>query len=394
MRKLYFVLWVDDFGRMKLPRKDVRWYHKNAGPISFTIPNDDFYKAKLSEVLPKISKSDFACHHFHPIEGNRNFLGSVLISLGNALGSHFMFKLSSFVSEKQFRKKKSGKGIKIKISDILWMEKFLLRTKEEFEKYGEGFPSIVRHGWGLPPENSMEFYMGRLGVLADASACPKEVERYPEMNGRKLTWIKKTTPYYASLKKDFNVEWNGSEEDRGMLEIPVILSNVSQFGFGEEDKKIIKKLPPGSLVSAYVHPGDGFKEVKKLVRYLKENYNVEFIRADEFVNIYMKKNPRPVCLDENGDAYWAFVEKRELIKIRSTDSIFISGFKKNKDKMSFGMEVKTKKPILLMGLNFKGFFTQAYRMKGRRKIKTLKIGRSRFLRNVKPGKYMVEVKRE
>ncbi len=34
---------------------------------------------------------------------------------------------------------------------------------------------------------------------------------------------------------------------------------------------------------------------KSLEIFLKENYKVNFVRADEYAKIYMKQNPRPGC---------------------------------------------------------------------------------------------------
>lgn len=331
-KKLYAVLWIDDYGSLKLRKKDVEWYHKNAGPISYALECDDQYPWSFKMILNSKEEFsyDYIAYHYHPIRWKgaripkkiydslklymvvhsilRNFkipfpktafrlmaffivivifvlilftyylniiLFIILIALYAILAS--LAAIWYYVQ--------SPKNWEYKILDAEWNRNFILKAKEEFEKRGLEFPKVVRHGWNLPWKGSMEFYM-KLGVLADASAVPVGIDSHPKIGDREIEW-RLSQPYFASLKGDYNVPWDGvDEEEKGLLELPVTLGNISAYGFGEQDKKIIEEIPDGGLVSVYIHPQDDFEPIKDWVLYLKEHYDVKFIHAKEATEIY------------------------------------------------------------------------------------------------------------
>jgi len=331
-KKLYAVLWVDDYGSLKLRKKDVEWYHKNAGPISYALECDDQFPWSFDMILNSKGEFsyDYLAHHYHPIKWKgaripkkiydslrlylvvhsilRNFkipfskivFRSIVFLI--FIATFVLISLTYFLSPILFTVLialyaivaglvcvwyyvRHPKNWEYKISDIEWNKKFILKAREGFEKRGFEFPKIVRHGWNLPWKGSMEFYM-KLGVMADASAVPVGVDSNPHIEDREIKWSL-SQPYYTSLKGDYNIPWDGvNEEDKGLLELPVTLGNISAYGFGEKEKEIIEKIPDGGLVSVYIHPQDDFEPIKEWVRYLKENYDVRFVTALEAIGIY------------------------------------------------------------------------------------------------------------
>ena len=71
-RKLHAILWVDDYGSLKLRKKDVEWYHKNAGPISYALECDDQYPWSFDKILKPDYKDEFSydylAYHHHPVK--------------------------------------------------------------------------------------------------------------------------------------------------------------------------------------------------------------------------------------------------------------------------------------------------------------------------------------
>jgi hypothetical protein len=209
-------------------------------------------------------------------------------------------------------------------SDWEWNGRFLRELKGSFERMGWTYAPVVRHGLNTPPASSMGFYLAEMQVLADASATPTPIEQQSGGGTRRLCW-RTIQPYYASLSKDYDIPWNGlDEQDRGILELPVNLGNIAQHGFGEFEKERIEQLPEGGLVSAFLHAWNDFSAIKDWVDYLKRNYDVRFVRADEYAAIYMKQNPRPILIDSSLTPFWAFKRGDSLQAIREVDDGIIS----------------------------------------------------------------------
>jgi len=342
-KRLYAVLWVDDYGCLKLRKKDIEWYHKNAGPISFALEWDDRCPWSFDLVFKSNSGEDFSydylSYHFHPIKykgaklpkkiydslrlyclvysslryfntiflkhfrlSKKVFRACLLLILLATFGVlyhlYFLNLLAFFILTVIYTigvflmiiwyHVQHPRNWEYPISDKEWIKKHILKAKEEFEKRGFEFPKVLRHGWNLPWKDSMKFYM-KLGVIADASAVPVGVDKHPKIGDREIEW-RLSQPYFASLNRDYDVPWSGKDEkDRGLLILPVNLGNISVYGFGEKEKKIIEELPDGGLVSCYIHPQDDFAPIKEWVKYLKENYDVKFISAIEAAEIYLQK---------------------------------------------------------------------------------------------------------
>lgn len=332
-KKLYAVLWIDDYGSLKLKKKDVEWFHKNAGPISYAFEHDDQFPWSF-DILQN-SKKDFSydclAYHYHPIKWiganipkkiydslklylivfsfmrayrsipfSKSFLRlrNIIILIFGIFGFiifftyqinilicaiiSFFYAISACLFGVWYYVK-SPKNWQYMISDFEWNKKFILNEKNEFEKRGFSFPKVVRHGWNLPWKGSIEFYMN-LGIIADASALPVGIDSYQKILDREMEW-RISQPYYTSLHGDYNMPWNG-KDDRGLLELPVTLGNISAYGFGEKEKKMIAEVPNGGLISVYIHPPDRFEPIKDWVKYLVENYDVGFINAEDAANIY------------------------------------------------------------------------------------------------------------
>jgi hypothetical protein len=337
-KKLYAVLWIDDFGSLKLRKGDIEWYHENAGPISYALEWDDQYPWSLDDVLNKKAdfSDDYLAYHYHPImwKGSgfpkriydrlklhskvytllrayqcvpysktlmrlRNISILTIISIlalitlfnrSNTIAANLLLLLLCFLFGLfivWYYVRLPGNW-EIKISDAEWNKKFILNSKTEIEKRGFMFPKIVRHGWNLPWKGSAEFYMS-LGIIADASAVPMGPDKKPKIAEREIEWML-SQPYFTSLRDDYDIPWDGLDErNRGLLELPVTLGNFSLSGFGDREKAMIKQIPEGGLIGAYIHPQDDFKPIKEWVFYLKKNYDVEFVDADHATKMSMDK---------------------------------------------------------------------------------------------------------
>jgi hypothetical protein len=174
------------------------------------------------------------------------------------------------------------------MSDAERNKAFIAAAKKEFGRRGYEFPKIVRHGWNLPWQGSMKFYMD-LGFVADASAVTVGPDSRPHISDRELHWTI-SQPYYASLGKDYDVRQDEADAgDKGLLELPVMLGNITAYGFGDKEKEIISQVPDGGLVGTYIHPQDDFEPLRRWVLHLKEHYDVEFISAWQAYEIFSKK---------------------------------------------------------------------------------------------------------
>lgn len=284
-KRINFILWVDDYGQMKLPRENIEWYHKNAGPITFAIENDEWFPCNIKNTTSKISEYDYVAHHFHPMKLKTNK------TLYNAFNNLKMAFIDLTGNQHIFYKfLRNGKRIifrdqhqqELMHDDEKWMHSQIRKAKEEFQNAGREY-KVIRHGWCLPPKKMNEFYK-KIGLKADASATPMPPENHPKLGKHEVKWIH-DQPYYTSLKNGFGIKAK-SEKDRGLIELPVNLSNVQAF---EIDTPMIELADDEALISAYIHPGDGFEKVRKLVNYLKENYKVEFTRPDLYLENYKIK---------------------------------------------------------------------------------------------------------
>ncbi len=139
-----------------------------------------------------------------------------------------------------------------------WWKKVLVNAKNKLNSVGFSFPAVVRHGWNLPPKEIMGFYMSDLGVLADASGVSgggrNDYLKTFGYHGRTINWRNSTLPYYASLSGDYDKVWSGSEQDRGLLEMPLTFPNFENMALDSKVMAKIKSLSNGALVSTYLHP--------------------------------------------------------------------------------------------------------------------------------------------
>jgi len=395
-KKIYAVLWVDDAGSAPLTERFIKWYHENAGPISFGIEIDDRYPWSFDKLLRATFVDptfDHLSHHHHPIcwKGKslikwiydstelywnlytffRLFgfsrLPSVLLRSGvvgigliflalayflypyNVMFSILFLTILSISAIMTFTwfNVRSSHNWKTAFLDIGWNEKFLYGVKEKFEDRGFEYPAVIRHGWNIPLPHMMKFYIKNLGVIADCSPTPTEEERDVRIDDVMILW-KNLSPYYASLNHGYEVEWDEKdEEDRGLLMLPVTLGNIAVYGFGEEKKKLIEQVPEGGLVSACIHPVDDSKTVVNWVKYLKTNFDVEFITAEEYARVFMRKKPRPILIDKTFKSYWAFKEGSNFYPIREVvqDTVSLQIIKHSHSFTEFKLTIATESPV-------------------------------------------------
>ncbi|MFX0195700.1 MAG: hypothetical protein ACFFCW_06215 [Candidatus Hodarchaeota archaeon] len=222
-KHLYVVLWVDDFGAYgELPHENRRWYHENAGPISYALEWDDRGFFDPSALFKKYDFSyDFLSHHLHAMHwshsrlhlyldyylcenysGIKKFLNDALSKLPiqfhlrdrYAFAILFSIRLIFLLcGRRKYCLKQLGiiailaslvvvllalnnrylsnpRNWTYELKNPRWCKDFLLSTRKNLLEHGFVFPKVLRHGWNLPPAGLMEFYMSELGVLTDASA--------------------------------------------------------------------------------------------------------------------------------------------------------------------------------------------------------------------------------
>ena len=395
-QKIYAVLWVDDYGSVPFSRKDIEWYHQNAGPISFAVEKDDRFPWGFDKTLNHDFSLDYVSHHYHSVRWKgSSLLKRIFDTLKLGWFAHHIikFKLMRILLISSYRNPKIIQALELVASVVLlyfiyhiswqiftvliipyivliglislwfyihlprnweypisnkeWNKRFLKRIKEELWEKGYEYPAVVRHGDNLPPDSTMEFYLSEMGVLADASANLNTLERYNRIGDREITW-KIPHPYYASLHTDYNSPWNSmDEEDRGILELPVILGNAARLGFGENEKEMIQETPVNGLVSTYIHPDDNFSVIKQWVDYLKSNFDVKFITAEDYLRIFMAENPRPIIINQNLEVKWAFKQNGRLYPIRSVDKriVSIEVLKQEEGFLEVVLEVNATGPI-------------------------------------------------
>ena len=329
------MLWVDDYGALPLRKKDVTWYHENAGPISCAFEWDDMYPWSLAFLSNATSGVDFSfdylSYHFHPLRYrgskflkrvyDRLRMYSIVYSLIRALPVRinkwlfracalgvFLLLVGLLLISLRVNLIYFGVGTGLlsligllacawycvqygrnswdyPVSESDWIKDHIMKANAEFSRRGIQFPTVIRHGWNLPWKDSMEFYRS-LGVRADASCVPHGKDSRPSRNGREIKW-QFAQPYYTSITHDYKAKWDGvSEVDKGLLELPVMLGNITAYGFGDKEKQMIDHLPDGGLVSVYIHPQDDFSTIKEWVIYLKSNFDVRFIGAQKAYEIF------------------------------------------------------------------------------------------------------------
>jgi hypothetical protein len=199
------------------------------------------------------------------------------------------------------------------------------------------YPPITRHSWNTPPSKINGFYIKEMGVLADASLIFPNKSKFANFDDRdngillekvsehKYKWNQNLPipiPYYTNIEGEFNELWNGREENRGVLEMPLTIDDFTAYGFAESDKEIISALPNGGLVSTYLHPKGNLKLTKKLITYLRNNYNLVFISAIDYLKLYMSYYPRPVLYDQKTQKnYWAYLGSNEVTPITETENV-------------------------------------------------------------------------
>jgi hypothetical protein len=333
-KKVYAVLWVDDYGALKLRKRDVDWYHRNAGPISYAVECDDRFPWGFSVAFSSLSRAlaagDYFSHHVHPLRYTgakapkrvydllrlhyalwsllrgiprrvpKDVFRSVLVlGLGGVAAiAVYLF----YVNTPAF----IALGIPYLAGTLLialwyyiqlprhWEDtyadseriiKSIVKAQAEFERRGLAYPKVVRHGWNLPWQGSIKFYL-KSNVVADASAVPYGADRHPKIGEREINW-RLSQPYFTSAAHDYDVAWDGTDKgDKGLIELPVNLGNISAYGFGEHSKMMIERVPAGGLVSCYIHPHDDFSPIRDWVRHLKAYYDVQFVSAETASEIY------------------------------------------------------------------------------------------------------------
>ena len=387
-KQLFFTVYVDDIGRAGYLNTDgEKWFKSIGGRINYGYQHDDKGGILLGPVLKRYNnKKDYIFHHFHAWEfsGNRGILkidrffkwnhrkhlvnNFITIPLRDRhyiaiLGLLLILSVVIWI----YRKNKTTKTIlisvtaifflmliavlsshyakdpdnwEIKLGDTAWCKNFLLTAKKEFQKNGLEYPEITRHGWNCPPRGLNKFYLTEMSVLADASVnfplTDEKNNRYKKDVGIILNqvsqfsydWpdeIKLPLPFYTNINDELYSVWDGIEEHRGVLQLPISNGSFTVDKFDEYQKEIISRLPNGALVSTWCHPGNDLRQLGPLLNYLTNNYKIEFVTAKKYLDIYMSYFPRPVLVDiPKGKAYWAYLSDSSMIKIRECKIFKIS----------------------------------------------------------------------
>jgi hypothetical protein len=386
-KKIYAILWVDDWSSFPLSKADIQWFHQNAGPLSLGIEMDERLPRPFKEQFRQLRNGnsersyDYLSHHYHSVRWKgSSFFKKIHDSLRIRKYAYILtraLRIEKWAQQARMKLRKFGhRGIWLLIiggtialagisflfynlhwavfaafmalcavilapmvlflyvqlqrnwqysfSDAEWNRKYLRKLKQELQEHGGKYPSVLRHGWELPPAESMEFYATEMNVLADASASPTPEGANAANGTRRLFW-RYTEPYYASLSKDYDVVWDGlDEEDRGIIEMPANLGNITDHGLTQFARDRMEQIPEGGLVSVYIHGWDNFTKVKDWVTYLNEYYDVTFVRADDYINTFMKKNPRPVIIDSDFNVSWALKREGELQRINDIEREIVS----------------------------------------------------------------------
>lgn len=384
-KTLFFTVYIDDIGKAGYLNKDGEiWFKSLGGKINYGYQHDDKGGFSLNKILQRYNnKDDYIFHHFHAwkFSGNKFILKlDHLLKwnhnkhlLNNFLriqlrDRHYLiitfFLLIVFAILWLYKKNRGTKfilivsvllfliiiiGIKsghyvsnsnnweIKLGDPEWSKKFLLNAKQEFEKNNMKYPEITRHGWNCPPRGLNKFYLTKMGVIADASIIYQNVNKYTNIDreglGVLLNQVSKFSykwpeeillplPYYTNIDDEINTLWDGKEEYRGVLEMPLTVDNICTYGFDENDRRVIDRLPNGALVSTYIHPGQGLSKLNGILTYIDENYNILFTTARDYLEMYLKYYPRPVLIDlPSKKAYWAYLEDNNITPISENDII-------------------------------------------------------------------------
>jgi hypothetical protein len=441
-KTLYFTLYIDDFGAGGIPQEeDIEWYHDIGGPLNYGFQCDDIGCVPLKKILKKYGGGrDFIFHHFHSYEfvGSRHLkridalldwykwhhkLNGLALRLTNnrvrfrdrhlfgllvlsalvwiavylkrrnslakfaallSLGLFFLFLVASQAANH----KHSDKNMRIRIDDLDWCQDFLKKTKTAFENNGLNYPRVTRHGWNLPPAKLNEFYLKEMNVLADASAIYGSNNSYFPENSlarRTIRWRDTVLPYYTDIHDDFNSLWDGQEENRGILEIPLAFDNIVAYGFSDADRQLVGTLPNGALISTYIHPANSIKSLKSLLDFLKKNFEVRFVSVAEYLDIYMSYFPRPVLINlDTGKSYWSLQENGELRTICETEIVNL----KAANNGSY-VKVKTKNAVPIMGLTSEGYAIINFDDNMMIGEKT-KNGYNYIIKNVDPGEHVVK----
>ncbi len=406
-KTLYAVTWVDDYGSYPLSKAQVRWFEENAGPLSLGLEMDERFPRPFARQLRQMRgdsgpPSHYFCHHYHPVRFKASRRAKrVYDFLKLRYLISFLVQALGILKPMKNRKMRGGDPLKYVrtlgiglavvllavvyylgilkeqllilacVSTILvgltglilyinqprnwehdfsnweWNAQFLREIKFLFRRKRQRYAPVIRHGFNTPPASSMEFYMDEMQATADASATPTPLEGSSGRGSRRLHW-QDTQPYYASMVGDYETPWNGlEEEERGILELPVNLGNIAQHGFGDFEKERIKQIPDRGLVSTFMHAWDDFSRIVEWVNYLKEKYDVRFVRADEYAKIFMRQDPRPVLIDRCLTPNWAFKKKTGLRAIREVDrdavAVSPQNVRQNPDEIV--LRVNTDRPV-------------------------------------------------
>jgi len=381
---LYFTVYVDDIGLQGyLDIEGQSWFKSIGGKLNLGFQHDDRIGYPLSLILKKYSNgNDYIFHHFH----SWRFSGSMLLlkvhqllkwnSIKTQLNSTFGLRLRNrhyfliftiillfSILLNLFRRNRlkililglsvflyilfcsavyshihfvEADNWEIKLSDVDWNKKFLKRISDEFRINQLSYPSIVRHGWNIPPRDMNEFYISSMGVLADASFIFPDFEKiggasFEGYEGKILSrvseysyeWprsIELPLPYYTNFSDNFDVPWDGDEINRGVLEIPVTFDDIASYGFVEKDKQTIDRLPSGALISTYLHPREDLLSLENVISYVDDKYTLDFTTALEYLYVYLDYNPRPILIDMSlKKAFWAQLTGEGMISIAPTD---------------------------------------------------------------------------
>lgn len=415
-KTLFVVFWVDDFGSGGELAPDFQaWYHAQAGPIAYLLQRDDTRFFNVGALLSRYDFGrDYLGHHLHAFHwpGPRWRLwlshrvyapylaaqdrlnaraGARLLRAGTVVTPLTLLAGVLWVGARKGGRKVRGiaAGLclvtavgllllrlnHVQTSDFsnwafehdnpAWWQGFLAESAATLNRSGFAFPPVVRHGWNLPPAHSMRYYMETLGVLADASAISGAgtnafVEKYGYAR-RRIVWGETPLPYYARLGGDYSEAWDGREETRGLLELPLTFPNFSQPVAGAAMEKRIAALPHGALVSTYLHPWEDTGPLRRLVGHLNRTYDdVRYIRPDDYVRFYMRQHPRPVCMDADGGAHWAFVGEGRLHTIRRTDVVRVVARESEAGESVCRMVVDTGAPLPRLQIHVPGATRAAF----------------------------------
>ena len=78
----------------------------------------------------------------------------------------------------------------------------------------------------------------------------------------------------------------------------------------------------GTLISTYIHPLDTLSNLRPILDYLKDNYDMKFVTAKSYLDTFMLYQPRPIIVDmDKQESFWAYYDGKNLNEINISNII-------------------------------------------------------------------------